>query len=112
MPTSSTFTIKVNDTQPLTFTLTVDGVAQDLTGASAVVMTMRQLNAATPFVSKPPVTVTNATAGQCSFAWPAGATATGMVLECEVTVTFANGSQLTFPNDMKGQPGTIEARIA
>lgn len=94
-----TFTIKQGDTAPIfRFTLTgVDGVAQDLTGAT-VRLSLR--NAQRQLVVNRAVCVVDTPLqGVGHFAWQAANTAAAGPLEGELEATLGDGSILTFPND-------------
>lgn len=72
-----------------------DGVAVDLTGATAVLNMKRR--GATTRISRA-MTVFDAAGGIVECAWLAGDNATAGVYDSEVVVTFSDGREMTFPN--------------
>lgn len=97
------FIIKRNDTLPkLAATLTTDGAAYNLTGAS-VKLIMKVEGATTPKVNSA-ATIVDASAGKVEYLWDdvAGDTDTEGLYDCEFEVTDANGDILTFPNGADG----------
>lgn len=95
MPTT-VFYIKQNNTLPAytdTLTDTQNNVV-DLTGATVM---FHMTNMFAGNVVNAAAIITNAAAGQVSYSWQSGDTATPGVYSAEWTVTFSGGAQETFP---------------
>lgn len=88
--------MKRNDTAPaLAVTLTVGGVAVDLSAASSVRFLMSDSTGRV--VTDAPATITDPTNGKVSYSWSAADTANAGRFNAEWEVTYVNGTKRTFP---------------
>ena len=102
---SSSFTIKQNDTLPVLGRRFIDdtGTVIDLSAASTVTFRMRRWGSTTLKIEAPaiivdPLPVVN-TDDQVEYRWITGDTDITGNYEAEFEITFANGKILTVPND-------------
>ena len=92
--------MKQGDTRPkLEGELTRDGVPVDLTGADLRLMVREQGATIGGRQAGGTCAVAIATAGVFRYTWAAADTATPVVLDAEVQVTYADGGVETFPPD-------------
>lgn len=92
-----TFTIKRNDTSPAIQKSLVDFAgAVNLTGATVMFKMVDTENA--PKVNSAAEIVAPATDGVVRYLWEEGDTDTAGIFFAEFTVTFADGTEGTFPN--------------
>jgi hypothetical protein len=90
------FSLKQHDRKPsIAATLTLDGVAVNLTGAS-VKFIMATAPGATPKVSATAVIV-NAATGQVRYDWLSANTDTVGIFDAEWEVTYSDTTKQTFP---------------
>lgn len=94
--------IKQNDTQPsISATLTEDGVAVDITGATVTFVMRPRATRCQPASGAPKVeaaaVVVNAAAGQVRYDWAVGDTDTEGQFDAEFKVTLA-GATTTYPS--------------
>lgn len=98
------FTLVQNDTSPaITATLTADGTAVDLSGAT---VKFQMTNRANETKVNASATVTDATAGTVSYQWQTGDTDTTGWFRGRWEVTFSDGTIRSFP-----APGTTQIHI-
>jgi Rib/alpha/Esp surface antigen-like repeat protein len=98
----STFYIKQNDTAPaLQMTLTdPSNDPVDLTSAESITFHMRESGQAIKIEGE--ATVVDASAGTVKYDWAAGDTDTPGNYQCEVEITYTNGTVHTIPNEGYG----------
>ncbi len=84
--------------KPITATLTNDGAAVDLTGAT-VALRMTRKATGTVKVDSAAVTVTSAAAGRVSYPWQAADVDTVGAYDARFVVTLPSGKVISFPTN-------------
>lgn len=105
---SIAFEIKQHDQRPLFVAILKDNygesneAAVDLTTATGMVFNMKQVGGSAVKISRGNGTITNAAAGEVTYAWGTADTDTAGTYNAEVEIAWADGKPETFPGGPSG----------